>query len=258
MSVTLATSSILRESASKQSLAEAHPDTGRRPRELFLARGREAMRDEDLLAIILRTGTRGCNVLELSSMLLRHYGTLRELGKATVEELIAAKFPGLNKVKAIEIASVLELARRIAEETELGDKPLAEPAHIVRIVTPYLLDACQEYLFVFPLDRRCRLIGRRPILISQGLADATLIHPREVFRSCIRLSAVHAIIAHNHPSGDPAPSAEDIRSTRQLIEAGKIIDIRLLDHVIIGAPHVQPYASLRERNILSFEEIKER
>ena len=213
------------------------------------------MRDEDLLAIILRTGTQGCNVLELSAMLLRHYGSLRELGKASVEELIALKLRGFSKVKAIEVATVLELARRIAADAELGDAPLTEPAHIARVVAPYLLDAHQEYLFVFPLDKRCHLIGRRPILISQGLTDATLIHPREVFRACIRLSAVHALVAHNHPSGDPTPSAEDVRATRQLIEAGKVVGIRLLDHIIVGSP--QSHASLRERNILTFEKSDE-
>ena len=242
---------VCREPSTTMSLREAHPDAERRPRSLFLRRGREAMRDEDLLSIMLRSGVRGCNVTELAGLLLRHYGSLRELAKATAEELIALRMPGLSTGKAVELSAILEIARRITDDCPTAEKPLTEPAHIARFISPYLLDAFQEHLFVMPLDKRCRLIGQRPMIVSQGLADATLIHPREVFRRCIRLCAVHAIVAHNHPSGDPTPSAEDIRATRQLVEASKVIGIRLIDHIIVGSP--TSYASLRERNILSFE-----
>ena len=254
MNAPYATAALLREPSTAQTLAEAHPDRERRPRELLLAKGRESMRDEELLAIILRSGTRKCNVLQLATMLLRHYGTLRALGAATVEELVALKLPGLGTVKAIEIASVLELARRIAEEAETGDAPLTAPSRIAQAVIPCLLDAHQEYLFAFPLDKRFRLIGKRPVLVSQGLADATLIHPREVYRACVRLSAVFVIVAHNHPSGDPTPSADDVRSTRQLIEAGKVVGVPLLDHIVVGTGASAPFLSFRDRNVLSFDD----
>jgi len=209
------------------------------------------MRDEDLLSIMLRSGVRGCNVTELAGLLLRHYGSLRELAKATAEELIALRMPGLSTGKAVELSAILEIARRITDDCPTADKPLTEPAHIARLIHPYLLDVAQECFFVMPLDKRSRLIGQRPAIVTKGLADTTLFHPREIFRGCIRLSAVSAIVAHNHPSGDPTPSAEDIRATRQLVEASKIIGIRFLDHIIVGSP--TSYTSLRERNVVSFE-----
>ena len=160
--------------------------------------------------------------------------------------------PGLGKVKAIELSATLEIARRIAEGRREAGKPLTEPSNVASLIRPYLLDINQECFFVLPLDRKCRLIGQRPVQISQGLADSTLVHPREVFRSCVRVSASHALLAHNHPSGDPTPSAEDIRVTRQLLDAGKIMGITVLDHVIIGSPALNPYLSLREKEIINF------
>ena len=245
-------STVCREVSTSLSLESTHPDTSRRPRELLLQRGREALRDEDLLAIILRTGTRGCNVLELSSLLLRHYGSLHELSKASPEELAELKLPGLGAVKVVELSAVLEIARRITEERCPPGSPLVEPAMVTAFIRPYLLDVCQECFFVLPLDRKYRLIGRRPILVGKGLADTVLVHPREVFRACVRVSAIHAIVVHNHPSGDPTPSRQDIHITRQLLDAGKVMGISLLDHIVVGSPDIKPYLSFREREIVSF------
>ncbi len=224
------------------------------PREMLLSRGRQALSDEQLIAILLRTGVAGCNVLELARMLLGHYGSLRALVSATPQELMALQLPGLSEAKVVGICAALEIAQRIMSEP-LGSKdPCKNPAIVARLLRARLLHYDQEVFVALPLDRKNHLIGN-PVDISVGTVDASLAHPREVFRVCVRLSASSVIVAHNHPSGDPTPSKEDIEVTRQLINAGRIIGIPLLDHVVIGDASIREpgYASIRMLGVAEFD-----
>jgi len=223
-----------------------------RPREMLLHRGCAAMADDQLLAILLRSGVRGCNVVELARRLLRRYGTLKELAAASPEELISLRLPGLSKVKAVELSAALEIARRVAANPPVTPS-IRDPTTVVAILRPLVMDADKELFLALPLDRKNRIKGR-PVEVSEGTVDASLVHPREVFRECVRVSAAGVIVAHNHPSGDPTPSAEDLRVTRQLIAAGKVLGIPVLDHIILGTEAVLPpgYVSLRDKAYLDF------
>jgi len=235
-----------------ESLHETVP-TELRPREQLLARGCDAMQDDQLLAILLRTGTKGCNVVELSRRLLNTYGSLRELAKASPEELIELKLPGLGTIKAVELSAALEIARRVAKPAP-PSQSIQQPAVVAGILRPLVNDLDYEVFLVLPLDRKNRLKGR-VVRVSHGTLDAALVHPREVFREAVRISAASVIVAHNHPSGDPTPSAEDVRLTKQLVAAGKVIDIPVLDHIIMGNEVILApgYISLRDKGYLSFE-----
>jgi DNA repair protein RadC len=225
-----------------------------RPRELLLHRGCGAMPDDLLLAILLRSGVRGCNVVELARMLLHRYGSLKELADASPEELMALRLPGLSTVKAVELSAALEIARRVAANPPVKTA-IREPAAVMEILRPLVMDAEKELFLALPLDRKNRIKGR-PVEVSEGTVDASLVHPREVFRECVRVSAASVIVAHNHPSGDPTPSAEDLRVTRQLIAAGKVLGIPVLDHIILGSEAVMPpgYVSLRDKAYLDFSD----
>lgn len=223
-----------------------------RPREQLLARGCAAMHDDQLLAILLRSGVKGCNVVELARRLLHHFGTLSELAKASPEELIALHLPGLSTVKAVELSATLEIARRVSAHPIVTES-IQAPATVAKILRPLVMDADKELFLALPLDRKNRLKGR-PVQVSEGTVDASLVHAREVFRECVRVSAASVIVAHNHPSGDPTPSAEDIRITKQLVSAGIVLGIPVLDHVILGHEAVLPpgYISLRDRGHVNF------
>jgi len=228
---------------------------GMRPREEFLRRGPTHVSDEVLIAIILRSGKRGKNVIDLARTLLCQAGGLGALARATHEELLAHRIPGLGPVKAMELAAALELGRRAA-----GQQPSSEPAAVrdpesaARLLRPLAHGLQQEVFWALLLDTKNRLIGQ-PVDVTKGLLDASPVHPREVFSRAIRHGAAAVILAHNHPSGDSTPSPEDLRVTRQLIEASRVLGIRVLDHIIVGAPSdTQPgYLSLRDKGLASFE-----
>jgi DNA repair protein RadC len=222
------------------------------PRERFAREGAEKVGVDVLLAILLRSGTRGVNVLELARRLVEHYATLTELAQATVEDLAA--FKGVGLVKAQMLKAALELARRIALESVANQPVLTGPDSVSRLLTESsrILDC--EVFWVLLLDTRNRLL-RNPEEVSRGLLNASLVHPREVFRNAIRMAAAAVIVAHNHPSGDPSPSAEDLSVTRQLVEAGQIVGIPVLDHVIVGrkSENGTGYFSLRESGLVNFD-----
>lgn len=213
-----------------------------RPREIMLRQGCQALSDEQLLAILLRTGTAGVNVLELAHRILNCYGSLHELAKASPEELMAQGFPGLGKVKCIELSATLEVTRRVLA-WRAPDLSLQTPEDVASAIAADLEGLDHERFYVFPLNRKNRLIGR-PVPVSVGTVDASIAHPREVFRACVRVSASSVIVAHNHPSGDPTPSEEDVAITERLVDAGRLLRIPLLDHVVIGRP--------AETNLFSF------
>lgn len=216
-----------------------------RPRERLIRMGASALTDAELLAILIRTGSTNLNVLDLATRLLAHYGNLHELAKASYEELLALSIPGLGSVKCTELTATLEIARRVLHWRS-PVQTVRTPEDIGRLLLPLVITLDREQFYALPLNRKNRIIGR-PIAISIGTADASIAHPRDVFRECIRVSAVAVAVAHNHPTGDPTPSDADIEITQRLVQAGHLLRIPLLDHVIIGAPdeNSPPDASLR-------------
>ena len=225
----------------------------RRPRELALDAGVQNVPDEVLVAILLRGGIRGQSVIDLARQVLdRHQGSLARLAAASHDEIRAVK--GIGDVKALELRAALELGRRAAGERNEALPLIREPAHVLALLQKETAQLDQEAFWVLLLDQKYRL-RRAPEAVTKGILDASLAHPREVFREAIRMAAAAIIVAHNHPSGDPTPSAEDVRATRQLVETGKVVGIQLLDHVVIGGkrPHPAPYVSLREAGLVDFK-----
>lgn len=213
-----------------------------RPYEKCLQYGTEALTDIELLAIILRTGTKGCNVKELAVKLLKNEDgavSVLSLTHLSLEQLL--EISGIGKVKAIQILCVLELAKRISKTSFNNATKYNTSEVIAGFYMEQLRHLEQEHLYVMFLDTKCKLIKDK--LISSGTINQSLISPREIFIEALRCNCVNIILVHNHPSGDPAPSRDDLKSTSRVKEAGKIIGIRLLDHIIIGD---NTYCSLNE------------
>lgn len=201
-----------------------------RPRERLQKKGADALSNEELLAIILGTGSKEKPVLELSRSLLNHFESPQSLFHASLEEL--ASFPGIGKAKASLLKASFVLAERALERME-KDKPfIKQPEQAFRSVLPMIRGEKRELFLILLLDTKSRLM--RTEVVSVGILNATLVHPREVFFPVIKHCA-HAIIAvHNHPSGDLSPSKEDITMTQQLLAASKSLGIPLLDHLIVS------------------------
>ena len=216
-----------------------------RPRERLVARGPDALTHAELIAILLRTGLRGANVVQVAQSILQKFGSLNTLALATVDEL--KQVPGIGRDKAVTLVAAFALARRMEQERREESPVLDNPATVVSFMreTNRLLNV--ESFQVLLLNTRKKLI--RVEVISQGLLDTILVHPREVFRAAIMANAAGIVLAHNHPSGDPTPSDADIKVTRDLIRAGQLLKIEVVDHVIIGratAERAKDYSSLRE------------
>ena len=225
----------------------------RRPRELAMDAGVENVPDEVLIAILLRAGIRGQSVIDLARQILdRHQGVLDRLAQASLDELRSIK--GIGPVKAIELRAAFELGRRAARKDAPLPPLIREPAQVLALLAEKTAHLEQEVVWVLPLDQKYRL-RRSPVEVTKGILNASLSHPREVFREAIRMAAAAVIIAHNHPSGDPTPSAEDLQTTRQLVETGKVVGIQVLDHIVIGGnrPPPPPFLSLREAGLVDFK-----
>ncbi len=222
-----------------------------RPREAAERLGITNVPPDILIAILMRTGVRGLNVMDLARTLLQRFGSLTALAAAPVEDL--QQLPGMGPVKAQMLKTALELGRRLNEEAIAPHAPIRSPADVAAFMTEIARALEHEVFWILLLDAKNRL-KTQPLTVSQGLLDASLVHPREVFRQAIARNCAAVILSHNHPSGDPAPSAEDLRVTRQLVAAGKVIDIRVLDHVIIGREgnHHRGYCSLRDDGLVDF------
>lgn len=227
------------------------PET-ERPRELFEREGPEQVNDRVLLAILLRSGVRGHSVVDLADELLNRFGSLPSLAKEPVEEI--ARIPGMGKVRAQVVKAALELSRRV-NRSEIEERAqVRTPADAARLISGDARNLEVEHFWVLLLDTKYRL-RRPPQVLTRGILDACLVHPREVFKEAIRSCAAAVVLVHNHPSGDPSPSPEDIKLTRQLIEVGRIVDIEVLDHVIIGANtsrYPSGFTSLRESGLVTF------
>ena len=214
-----------------------------RPRERLAKLGPEALANAELLAILLRTGTAKESAIGLANRLLSKFEGLRGIAGATVEEL--SEVPGLGLAKAAQLKAAFELGKRLAASSD-DDKPTIRcPADAANLVMEQLRYQDREHLVALFLDIRNRVIGQKTV--SVGSLHANIVHPREVFKDAIARSAAAIIVAHNHPSGDPSPSEEDCNVTARLKEAGSLIGIQLLDHIIIGAGK---FLSLKERGLL--------
>ena len=223
---------------------------GERPQERLERLGASALSDTELLAMLVRSGTRGQDVLTLCARLLADAGSLPAL--LGWHEADFKNLRGIGRVKALQLVAAMELARR-ANGIGAREAPVLNRADIIAAyLEPIAAGLDVEKFWVLCLNRRNRL--RKRVEVTSGTATAALAHPREVFRSAIRESASAVICAHNHPSGDPSPSAADIQLTRQLREASAAVDIPLLDHVIIGRRGADPlgrgFYSFREAGLL--------
>lgn len=216
-----------------------------RPRERLAALGPDALRNAELVAILLRTGLPGRSVVLVAEELVSKFGQLGKLAGATLDELCEVK--GVGRDKAVTLKAAFTLAQRMARELH-GESPmLDEPEKVADLLREVVRDYTVEYFHVLLLDTRRRLIRRE--FVSKGTLDSTVVHPRDVFKSAIGANASAVILVHNHPSGDPQPSEADIRVTRDLIRAGQLLKIDVLDHVILGRRSEQrecDYVSLRE------------
>jgi DNA repair protein RadC len=216
-----------------------------RPRERLAERGAESLRDDELIAIMLRTGMKGLSAVHIAQQLIARFGKLENLARASLEELQQVK--GVGRDKAIALKAAFTLARRMAEELRRESPVLDTPQRIVEVLREENRLYDVENFQVVMLNTRRRLI--RFDNISQGTLDTLLVHPREVFKPAIAANASAIVLVHNHPSGDPTPSEADIKVTRDLIRAGQLLKIEVLDHIIIGRrteERAQDYVSLRE------------
>ncbi len=218
-----------------------------RPREKLVARGAAALSDAELLAILLRTGVEGANAIEVARQLIAKYGSLEVLSRCSVQELAAIK--GVGPAKGAQLAAAFGLGVRLVRERFTGKK-MTEPQEVYDLLSHEMRALHRESLRVVLLNTRFHLL--RVEEVSLGSANESIAHPREVFRPAIIYSAYAVIVAHNHPSGDPSPSQADHSLTRRLAEAAELLQIKLLDHIIIGAPAEgrAPYFSFKEAGVL--------
>jgi len=218
---------------------------GERPRERLVEHGADALSHAELIAILLRTGLKGTNAVEVGKQLLQKFGTLQSLAQASIADL--QKVKGIGRDKAVTLVAAFALARKMAGDL-CREAPLLEtPEAIAELLREDCRIRQVETFQAVLLNTRRRLIRVEPL--SQGTLDTILVHPRDVFKAAIAANAAAVVLAHNHPSGDPTPSEADIKVTRDLIRAGQLLKIDVLDHVIIGRAtqeRQKDYASLRE------------
>ncbi len=200
-----------------------------RPRERLIKNGAAALSDSELLAVILRTGSRKENVINLAQRILSEYN-LKQLSQINLTQLM--KIHGIKESKAAQIAACFEISRRLESFREDARPKISSPEDVYRRIYPKMRDCKKENFIELCLDTKNQILKEETISI--GSLNASVVHPREVFKTALSESAAHIIVAHNHPSGDPTPSREDIEITKKLVETGKIIGIDVLDHVIIG------------------------
>jgi DNA repair protein RadC len=216
-----------------------------RPRERLAAEGAENLPAAHLIAILLRTGLKGMSAIHVAEQLIKQFGSFQRLACASVDELRQVK--GVGPDKAVTLKAAFDLARRMAAEIRHESPLLDTPERVADLLREDTRLAEVEQFLVILLNTRRRLIRVEPI--SDGTLDTILVHPREVFRAAISANASAVVLAHNHPSGDPTPSEADIKATRDLIRAGHLLKIEVLDHVILGCAtpeRPRDYVSLKE------------
>jgi DNA repair protein RadC len=213
-----------------------------RPRERLLKYGPGALSSSELLAIILRTGSQKENVVNMCTRILSEY-SIKQLSQADVVKL--TQIHGIGPAKATQIAAVFELARKLETFVDEPKRKIRSPADVYSLLYPKMREQKREKLTALYLDTKNHVL--REEVVSIGSLNANIVHPREVFKSALLESSASVILAHNHPSGDPTPSREDIAVTEKLIEGGKLLGIDVLDHVIIGDGR---YVSLKDEGLV--------
>jgi DNA repair protein RadC len=208
------------------------------PREKLLSRGSHALSDAELLAIFLRTGIKGKNVIQLADDLLTEFGSLRALFSATNDEFCRHK--GLGVAKYVQLQAVLEMSQRYLSETLQRGDSLSSPEHTKHYLMSMLRDRQREAFYILFLDNQNRVIADE--VMFEGTIDAASVYPREVVKRALEHNAAALILAHNHPSGIAEPSQADRRITRRLSDALGLVDIRVLDHFVIGDGEVVSFA----------------
>lgn len=214
-----------------------------RPRERLISQGSAGLSEAQLIAIILRTGGGGRSAIDLGMELLDKFGSLKKIEQASISELCASK--GLGNAKAAQIKAALELGRRMFFETSFKGPLLSNSSSVFSYFHPKFMDIKKEIFCCAMLDVKNRLINESKI--SEGSLTTSVVHPREAFKDAIKESAASVIFVHNHPSGDPTPSRDDILITEKLSEAGETVGIKMLDHIIIGDGK---YTSMLEKGYL--------
>jgi DNA repair protein RadC len=215
-----------------------------RPREKLMLKGRAALSDAELIAILIGSGTRELSAVDLSKLILHSVGNnLNELAKLSINDLM--KFKGVGDAKAISIAAALELGRRRKESEVLKKAKIVSSGDAYQAIRPYLLDLSHEQFWVLLLNRANELI--RPIQVSIGGVAGTVADPKIIFKSAIEYLASAIILVHNHPSGNLTPSQADLDLTKRVKEAGRLLDIPILDHLIFGD---NGYYSFADKGIL--------
>ncbi|UCD58993.1 MAG: DNA repair protein RadC [Candidatus Hydrogenedentota bacterium] len=213
-----------------------------RPRERLAKRGASSLKTSELLAILFRTGTRDLNAVELAEKMLSKFGSLTDMARASTEEL--RSFDGIGFAKAVEIQAAFELARRLATEDSLSRPVIRSAKDVARLMMPEMQSLDREHFKILLLNTKNHVI--RIHTVSVGSLNASVVHPRECFRPAIATQAAAMILVHNHPSGDVEPSGEDVSLTRRLMDAGDLIGIKVLDHVIIAG---NKHLSLADRGV---------
>lgn len=214
-----------------------------RPRERLIRLGAEALRDAELVAILLRTGTRSMGALALAELILSHFGSLRALSQASLEEL--TEVDGLGRVKAVQLKAALDLGKRLASHRDDPRRKIETASDVADLLMAVFRDLQDEHFKCVLLNTKNELI--RVADVSRGGLDAVPALPRDVFRHVIKGGASAVIVCHNHPSGDPEPSRDDVALTKRLRESAELLGIRFLDHVIFGDGR---YVSLQERGLV--------
>jgi DNA repair protein RadC len=217
-----------------------------RPRERLARLGAEALSAQEILALILGRGVRGESVMVTAQKLLSKFGSLQGIADSSAEELSQAN--GIGPAKAAQLKAAFELGRRLEGAPREGKVAIKSPEDVISAVRSTLKGKKKEHFLALLLDTRNRLI--RTSTVSMGSLDSSVVHPREVFKEAISASAASVIFVHNHPSGDPEPSEDDIELTKRLVEAGKLLGILVLDHVIVGDG---TFVSLKGSRNLRFE-----
>lgn len=215
-----------------------------RPREKLFLRGSQSLSDAELLAILLRTGSKGKSVIQLSQELLSNDNKLSFLASQSISYF--TKIGGIKKDKAAALIAAFEISRRIASQSKLYlDKKITSPQDVADHFIPLLRDEVKEQFMVLCLNTSNKIIKKE--IISIGNLNSAVVHPREIFKAAIDNNSASILLLHNHPSGNPEPSSEDIAITKKICEAGKIFEIPVFDHIIIAG---NTYTSFVERRLI--------
>jgi DNA repair protein RadC len=217
---------------------------GERPRERLRNYGASRLSNAELLAIILRTGLKSESVLSLSTRLLFQFKGLSGLARASFEDL--TKVRGFGEAKAAELQAALELGRRLLTVPEVERPTIQGPQNVADLVQAEMAFLAQEHLRVLALNTRNQVVSTEEVY--KGNVGSAVVRSSEIFREAVRSNAPSIIIVHNHPSGDPTPSTDDVRVTRQLVEAGRLLEIEVLDHVVVAE---RGFVSLKDRGLMS-------